>query len=156
MRKYLEENEAIYDVRDEATMGAWAYEVNVDREKAAILGLTEQEIAFAARFAMDGSTALETSINERNTTINVSLSKPASGTPQTIEDVIIGVDSSGLPVRLRQVATVERNRDLERIQRVDGERAIRISALVDQKLSTPEAEQAGILSFFEDIFSGLT
>ena len=50
---------------------------------------------------------------------------------------------------MRQVATVKRIRNIERLQRIDRQRALRLSALVKPSITSAEAEQKKLQAFFD-------
>ena len=63
----------------------------------------------------------------------------------------MGYSPSGAPIHLQDLAQLSRQRSIERIQRVDGQRAMRLSALVDPKQSSAENGQTDITAAFEKI-----
>jgi multidrug efflux pump subunit AcrB len=148
MRDYLSSREAVYDLRDEAGLGSWEYQIEVDRPLAMRLGLSEAGIALAARGALEGEKAVELPIKERKADVRVRLDGMQELDRQLLEDLVVGTGPAGESVRLRQVAQVKRVRSIERIQRIDGQRAVRLSALVDPKQSSAEEEKAFIDSHY--------
>ncbi|MCB9682380.1 MAG: efflux RND transporter permease subunit [Alphaproteobacteria bacterium] len=135
----------VSDVRTEVAPGAVTFDVQVDPERAAALGLREADVALAVRAAMDGATAIDLPVDERTTEVRVAL--PAPTDRAGVADLPVRLPD-GRTVRLRQVADVVRNRSIERIQRVDGERSVRITADVDADVTSTDDERAALDAAF--------
>jgi multidrug efflux pump subunit AcrB len=147
---HLESRPGVRDVRNEAGEGTEEFRVDVDRACAARFGLREAQVAFAARAALDGTPAIELPLDERTTEVRVGLAWP-QGEPdlEGLRDVPLRTQSGDV-IRLRQVADVVRGRSVARISRVDGQRAVRVSALVDPDQTTPEREQLSLEAAFAE------
>ena len=146
---HLESRPGVRDVRNEAGEGTEEFRVVVDSGRAARFGLREAQIALAARAALDGNPATELPLDERTTEVRVGLAWPG-GRPdlEGLGDVPLRTPGGDV-IRLRQVATITRDRSVARISRVDGQRAVRVSALVDPEQTTPEEEQTSLEAAFE-------
>ena len=152
LKSHLESRPAISDVRIEDGIGGWEYTIEIDPQRATTLGVTNGQIAQLSRRAIEGESAIELTLNERNTKVIVreaNLTEYASAAE--LGNLSLGFTPQGVPIQLRDVANIERHLSTERIQRVDGQRAIRLSALVDSKLSSSENEQILINEAFETI-----
>ncbi|MGC6513089.1 MAG: efflux RND transporter permease subunit [Myxococcota bacterium] len=139
---------ATRDVKVELRDGAQTFEIRVDREQAAVFGLREAQVAMAARAALDGELAIELPLGERATEVRVSW--PEEQDRAALADTPI-VLSDGTTIRLRQVAEVERVTGLERIQRVDGQRAVRVSAQIDAFATSASDEQQALETAFAEM-----
>ena len=152
LQSHLDSKPGVSDIRLESGLGGWEYLIQVDPDRAATSGIPSGLIAQAARQAIDGQSALELTLGERNTKLLIrekGLSERASSAE--IRQVRVGYSSAGEPIFLQDLAQLQRKRSIERIQRVDGQRAMRLSALVDPKLSSAESEQADITAAFDKI-----
>ncbi len=150
LEDHLRQRAGVRDVRNEASRGTEEFRVEVDTASAARLGLREGQIALAARAALDGQVALELPLGERTTEVRVSIAGlQTRGTDlEAVRDTPVATPSGAL-VRLRQVADVVRTRGIAQISRVDGQRAVRVSALVDQDVTTAEEEQVALEAAFD-------
>ncbi|MEC7986118.1 MAG: efflux RND transporter permease subunit [Myxococcota bacterium] len=149
--EFLASREAVFDVQVKAVQGPWEYEVQFDRDKGALLGVSEAQVAALARGAIDGNEAITMPIDERKTSVYVRMRDQGYTPHERLSELIVGYTSRGDPVYLSQVATLERKQYIERLQRVNGQRALRISALVNPELSTAEEEQGQIEEFFAQL-----
>lgn len=141
LRDHLAQRPGVEDIRLELQPGSASYSIRVNPEKASRWGLQEAQIAQAVRGMFDGATAAEISVSERLTEVRVSSTKPTS--LQALSDQLLRLPD-GRQVRLRQVADVVRSQGIERIQRVDGIRSIRLHAGIEGKITTAQAERAGL------------
>ncbi|MFT7521146.1 MAG: multidrug efflux pump subunit AcrB, partial [Kiritimatiellia bacterium] len=145
---HLRQRPGVLDVRVSAGRGADAVKIDVDPEVARRYGLTEGDIAVAARASIAGLPSIEISDRERNTPVRV---RWAGSTALGLDQVgDLPVVTSQFTMRLRDVASIHRVREPQRIDRVDRQRAVRISATVDPDVSTPEREQAAFDIVYAD------
>jgi len=151
LREFLGQQTGVFDIRDESTQGNWELRIDVDLDQAGRFGLTQSQIASAARAAMDGDLAVELPIGERSTEVRVGLLGTEQLDRAGLEAMAV-MTPSGSTVRLSQVAEIHRVRGIERINRVDGQRAVRVSALVDPLITTPESVKVKL----DGLFSGIS
>jgi multidrug efflux pump subunit AcrB len=147
--EHLAGRPGVLDALSDATPGEQQLQVEVDPLAAARFGLREAQIVGAARAALDGVVAVELPVDERATEIRVRLAGLDGADLERVRDLPL-ITPAGT-IRLRQVAEVRRGRGLERIQRVDGLRSVRVSANVDPAVSTPELERAALDEAFAAI-----
>lgn len=149
LEAHLRSRAGVEGVRTDATPGAVTYRVEVDPGRAAALGLREAQVALAVRAALDGNTALEMAVDERTTEVRVGTRAPTDRAQLADLPVVL---PDRRVVRLRQLADVVRSRSPERIRRVDGQRAVRVTADVDDALTSSTEEQQAL----EAAYAGLT
>ncbi len=141
MTAHLSARPGVRDVRTDAVPGSLRFEVEVDEAAARRLGLTVGEVARAVRGAVDGQLALEQSVGGRTAEVRVVWPEPAS--LDAVGDLPVRAPD-GRMVRVRELATVRRVRGVERIGRVDGQRAVRVSAEVDARATSAEEERIAL------------
>lgn len=152
LKSHLESRSSVSDIRLESGLGGWEYTLDIDESKAAVAGIPNGLLAMAARQAIDGENSMELTLGERNTKVILrekGLSENASSAD--IGNVQLAFSANGLPIYLRDIAQINRQQAIERIQRVDGQRAIRLSAMVDPKKSSAETEQLELAGVFAGI-----
>ncbi len=143
---HLRTRPGVRDVVSDLGVGAPSFEVRVRPDAASRLGLSEAEVALAARAAIEGADSLDLPLAGRTTPTVVAL-------PPLLGHAGLGDLPTLLPdgsrVRLRQVADVARTSGVERIGRVDGQRAIRITADVDLAQTSSTAEHNALDALME-------
>ena len=147
LEAHLLSRQGVFDVRNEGLSTMETFDVQVDSVEAARFGVREAQVSSLVRAAMDGVLALQLPLRDRTTEVRVGLAGYDNAGLQDVADIPLQ-GSDGRMVRLRQVAQVSRATTPSRIQRVDRQRAVRVSALVDVDRSTPEAEVAGVEEAF--------
>jgi HAE1 family hydrophobic/amphiphilic exporter-1 len=106
--------------------GAPQLTVEIDRERAASLGISLSSIASEIRTAMDGSTATTMSSGDRLLNVNVMLrNSDRAGLPNL--DAVFVLSRSGQRVSLSNVAKIAESRAPSSIRREKQERVIRIT-----------------------------
>ena len=138
---HLEARPGVMDLEVGDELGAPQLVVTPDPARAAAYGLREAHVAAAARAALEGVTAVSIPVEERATDVVVRLAGLERADRDRVGDLPVATPD-GRVIRLRQVAEVRRARELAKIQRVDGQRALRLAADVDRAHTTPEAEAA--------------
>ncbi|MEM7153158.1 MAG: efflux RND transporter permease subunit [Myxococcota bacterium] len=136
LKVYLYGTEGVTDVRDNYGTGKETFRVQVDQDRAALYGLTELDVAQAVRTAVDGLVAAEVSIDEEPVEIVVRYAEGRSRDRRGIRNLVI-TNASGRAVRLDQVASVERTREVGFIRREDGLRLVSVLADTDREVLPP-------------------
>lgn len=126
----------VSDIRDDYGSGRETFRVRVDQDRAARLGLTELQIGQAVRTAIDGLLALEVSIDEEPVDIVVRYAEARSRGRNALRDLVIATPSGSF-VRLDQVASIERTREVGFINREDGFRTVQVLGELDVDVSAP-------------------
>ncbi len=99
-----------------------------------LLGLTTQGLAIQVRHALFGIEAQDLQIGDEEVTVRVVLPEQARSSLDDLRRLRIAVPS-GRRVPLEEVATVTTTRGYASITRVDGKRAVKITAEVDQDVT---------------------
>ena len=141
---HLAARPGVSDVRTDLGKGRDAFEVQVDGARASRFGLTEGQIARATRAAIDGEVALELPLDETTTEVRVGYRNPDGRA--AVSDLQLA-SPAGM-VRLRQVADVVRTQGVARITRVDGQRAVRVTADLDVDTTSAVAERDALEAAF--------
>jgi multidrug efflux pump subunit AcrB len=151
--------EGVSDLRDDYGAGKETFVVEVDQDRAARVGLTELEVANAARAAIDGITALEVSIDEQQVDIVVRIEGAESRGRQRLADLLIAIPGGGA-VRLDQIARISRTREAGFINREDGFRTVRVLGEIDTEVRGPLEVAAEVQQRWDselvDRFDGVT
>ncbi len=137
----LDDMDGVFDIRDDYGSGKETLSVSVDQDRASRFGLSEREVGNAVRATVDGLTALEVSIDEQQVDIIVRHSGGQTRDKARLADTIIATPGGGF-VRLDQVATIERTREVGMIRREDGQRTVAVLADIDTEVTAP-LEAAG-------------
>jgi len=138
LEEFLRARDGVVDLRSEVSGAEDTYIVKADTAAAAAFGLRQREISGAVRAAHDGLLGGELQVGQRTSDMLVSTTGGVAGGMASVFDTPVG------GARLRQIAEVERRREPGRTQRVDGMRAIRVSAEVDERVTTAENEAAAL------------
>ncbi len=139
--RHLEARSGVHQIEAEWGLGGDSLEVQVNEARAARAGLRVADVSQAVRYALDGATALELSVDEENTRVQVSHKTPK--TKEELSNLVLRRPDGG-SVRLRQVAEVLRVRSLERISRVNGARAVRVVAELDPEETETSREREAL------------
>lgn len=150
---HLKQRPGVSDVRTDLGLGAPAFEVRVRPEAAARWGLSEAEIAVAARAAISGADA-------QDVLVAGALTPTVAGLPSLRSAEALGDLPTALPdrriVRLRQLADVTRVQGVARIGRVDGQRSIRVTASLDPEATSGSAEMLALNATMPQETGGVT
>jgi multidrug efflux pump subunit AcrB len=107
------------------------FEVNVDREKAAILGLSQRDVAQAALFSLNSNASVNPSVftdprtgNQYN--VVVQLDEPYRQTPEDLGRLFVTTNER--PVLLSSIASITQSTGPVEIERKYQQRLVRVSA----------------------------
>jgi multidrug efflux pump subunit AcrB len=139
----------VTDIRDNYGSGKETFRVQVDQDRAALHGLTEMDVAEAVRTAVGGVVALEVSIAEDPVDIVVRLAGGRGRSREQLRDVLI-TNGDGQSIRLDQVATLERTREVGFVRREDGQRTVSALADVDPDVVTAFEASKKIQAFWDE------
>ena len=149
LKAYVRDLEGARDIDDDSGIGKETFAIRVDQDLAALYGLSELEIANAARAAIDGLVATEVSIDEQRVEIVVR-TEGAQGLDRAgIGSLTISTAGGGV-VRLDQVARLERIRELGSIRRRDGQRTVAVTADVDAQVLTAIDASKKIKTYWDE------
>ncbi len=171
----LEEN-SFRDVKNSATETATEYSLKFDRNKMAELGLDYQTLILTLRIGLASYTACTVTIDDETYDLNVKFDGNSITSVDELNDFVVGADSDGKAVKLRDICGVTENKVEACIRRTDGKQMISVSAalpgvdtgtaskqmqkIAEEVLSNPEYEgygfeSSGISSYLTDAFTGL-
>jgi HAE1 family hydrophobic/amphiphilic exporter-1 len=137
MLRYLPEIENPEVNLDE---GAPELSIEIDRDRAAALGVSLSAIATEIRTAMNGTTATTISQGDKLINVNVMLrEEDRIGLPNL--DALFVLSRSGARVSLSNLATITEGRATSSIRRENQERVLRISGDLPQGMAATEMQQ---------------
>ncbi|MBT8128331.1 MAG: efflux RND transporter permease subunit [Gammaproteobacteria bacterium] len=115
--------------------------VDIDRQRAADLGIHIDSIGQALRIALEGSVISDYIEGDRQFDIRLRMPRSDSETPEVLSNLLIG-QHGGQPVRLFEVASISRGPAPAWIQRDQQQRIVEITASIDDKVGLDETMQA--------------
>lgn len=119
--------EGIRDVEMDYDEGKPELQINIDRQKAAYLGLNVAQIGQEIANSMQGVIASEFRQNGEETNIRVRLSENYRDDLEALKDLTI-ISSNGNAIALKQVASISRENGPSEINREDQLRVITVTA----------------------------
>ncbi|UCD55437.1 MAG: efflux RND transporter permease subunit [Candidatus Omnitrophota bacterium] len=149
---YLKSLKGVTDIDTDYKFGKEEITVEVNKNKATAASLTTQDIAEGVRNAVAGG--LATSIKqvkaEEEIDILVRFPKGYREDTSVFEKIVIP-NKFGKLINLKDVAAFKKQKKLESYKHLDGKRALRVTALVDEKNITSVKANALIRKKFENI-----
>ncbi len=147
--KYFEELEAIADelksklakipgvtdINDNYALGQEEIKLHIDEDKASEYGLTVQQIALTTRNAFEGTKATVFRDGDEEIDVIVKFSESTRRGVEDVEDLKL-MGAMGVPVPLRDVAQLSVAQGYSTIHRYKQERAITITANVDESVAS--------------------
>ncbi|MFQ6111850.1 MAG: efflux RND transporter permease subunit, partial [Nitrospinota bacterium] len=123
----LQKIPGVVDIDDDYRLGKREFTVRVDEAKSRLWGITAGEVADTIRAAFEGTEA--TKFHEQDEEIDV-LVKLLPQYRKSLDDIgsLTLIGEGGRAIPLKEVATFELVRGIDRIRRVDGKRAVRVTA----------------------------
>ena len=144
IREQIKGIRGLVDLKDNYNPAKPELEVQVDREKAALLWMTTGQIAGTVRTAINGTEASKYRVGEDEYKIRVRLREDQRSSPADLENLYITfMNKQGklLSVPLVAVATVKRTSGIADIQRKDQKRVITVTADVQGRVSSEVLQQ---------------
>jgi multidrug efflux pump len=145
---YLNKVPHVYDVRDDYVAGSPTVKVHVDRQKAAMMGLSTNTIGFVLKVAYNGMKVSTFREDNDDYDITVQLSEEERKTTDILRELLIPTTQGLIP--LSTIATFEVTGGLGQINRKNDERIVTVKASVDE-----EIPGAVIRSEAEKYFAGI-
>jgi multidrug efflux pump subunit AcrB len=131
IRNTLEKIPFVQDIRDNYVAGAPTVKVRVDRQKAAMLGLSTEIIGFALKVAFNGIKVSTFREGDEDFDITVQLSKEDRKATDILRELLIPTGNGLVP--LSTIAKFEITGGLGEINRINHERVVTITANVDEQ-----------------------
>lgn len=139
VREVINKIPHVKDVRDDYTEGSPSIQVVIDRQKAALFGLTTDMIGFALKTAYNGLDVSTYRESNEDYDITVRLPEKDRRLTDVLRELMIPVPS-GEMVPLSTLASIEYTGTLGDIVRIDNERVVTVKANVDEtKIPGPVA-----------------
>ena len=127
----LEKIPFVQDIRDDFVAGSPTVGVRIDRQKAAMLGLSTEVVGFALKVAFNGIKVSTFREGDEDFDITVQLSKEDRKATDILRELLIPTGDGLIP--LSTIATVDISGGLGQINRINHERVVTVSANVDEK-----------------------
>ncbi|MBT5532376.1 efflux RND transporter permease subunit, partial [Candidatus Poribacteria bacterium] len=121
----------VYDIGNNFSPGKEEIRVSVDEDRARMHGLDVLQVAGMVRACVDGTVATTFRDGDEDVDVVVKLRGADGASVSQLESLTVG-GSNGAPVPLREVASLHVERGYSAIRRFEGERAITLSANVDE------------------------
>jgi len=131
VRNVLEKIPFVQDVRDDYIPGSPTVEMRVDRQKAAILGLSTDIIGFALKVAFNGLKVSTFREGDEDYDITVQLPESDRKVTDILRELLIPTPQGLVP--LSTVTTFEIGGGLGQVNRIDHERVVTVKANVDEE-----------------------
>jgi len=128
--KILEKIPFVQDIRDDYVAGSPTVSVRVDRQKAALLGLSTEVIGFVLKVAFNGTKVSTFREGDEDYDITVQLSEEDRRSTDILRELLIPTGQGLIP--LSTIASFEVKGGLGQINRVNHERVVTITANVDE------------------------
>jgi len=131
IEKVLEKMPFVQDIRDNYNAGAPTVKVHVNRQRAALLGLSTETIGFALKVAFNGIKV--STFREANEDYDITVQLPKSERSRTdiLRELLLPTDKGLVP--LSTVADFEVTGGLGQVNRINQERVVTVKANVDEK-----------------------
>jgi len=126
----LEKTPYVYDVRDDYVAGSPTVKVHVDRQKAAMLGLSTNTIGFVLKIAYNGMKVSTFRESNDDYDITIQLGEDERKKTDILRELLIPTTQGLVP--LSTIAKFEITGGLGQISRINEERAVTVKANVDE------------------------
>lgn len=130
----LEKMPYVYDVRDDYVAGSPTVKVNIDRQKASMLGLSTNTIGFVLKIAYNGLKISTFREDNDDYDITIQLGEEERKKTDILRELLIPTNQGLIP--LSTIAKFEVTGGLGQINRKDEERVVTVKANVDEDVVT--------------------
>ena len=127
----LEKIPFVQDIRDDYVAGSPTVKVRVDRQRAALLGLSTEVIGFALKVAFNGIKVSTFREGDEDYDITVQLPESDRRVTDILRELLIPTEEGLVP--LSTIAKFEITGGLGQINRINHERVVTVKANVDEK-----------------------
>jgi multidrug efflux pump subunit AcrB len=131
IRKIIEQVPHVEDIRDDYVEGTPSVRVNIDRQKAALFGLTTDSIGFALKTGYNGLDVSTYHEGDEDFDITVQLSDSKRRVTDVLRELMIPAPN-GRMVPLTTLATIDYTGSIGNITRINHERVVTVKANVDE------------------------
>ncbi|MCQ9207674.1 MAG: efflux RND transporter permease subunit [Omnitrophica bacterium] len=149
---FLKSIKGVTDIDTDYKFGKEEIAVEIDEKKASAAYLTVRDVANAVRSAVGGGIATSIKQVKAEEEVNVLVRFPENyrADISVFQNIFIP-NAAGKLINLRDVATFKKQRKLESYKHLDGRRALRVMASVDEKNMTSIAANALVRKEFKNI-----
>ncbi|MGB2705849.1 MAG: efflux RND transporter permease subunit, partial [Candidatus Omnitrophota bacterium] len=149
---YLKTLNGVTDIDTDYKFGKDEITVEVNEKRASSAFLTTQDIAEAVRNAVGGGTATAIKQTKAEEEIDVVVRFPREEREdENVFQRIVVPNKRGNLINLKDVASLNKQKQLESYKHLDGKRALRVMATVDEKNMTAVRANALLRKKFKDI-----
>ncbi|UCH82167.1 MAG: efflux RND transporter permease subunit [Nitrospiraceae bacterium] len=131
IRKIVEQVPHVEDIRDDYVEGTPSVRVAIDRQKAALFGLTTDSIGFALKTGYNGLDVSTYHEGDEDFDITVQLSDPQRRVTDVLRELMIPAPNGRL-VPLTTLARIDYTGSIGNISRINHERVVTVRANVDE------------------------
>ncbi|MFH1845367.1 MAG: efflux RND transporter permease subunit [bacterium] len=142
--------DGVYDVRDDFPGGKQEIRIEIDEERAALVGLSPREIALELRTAVEGLTATTYRDGDEDVDVVVKLREESANSLAEVRSLRI-TTFSGLSIPLSDIATISVNDATTEMKRRNLKRTIIIGADIDDAVTTVDRVVRQLTPHFEEI-----
>ena len=151
IRKIISQVPFVQDVRDDYIEGSPSVKVSVDRQKAAILGLSTKAIGFVLKSAYNGIQVSTYYEADEDYDITIQLPEKERKSTNILNQLFLP-NAAGQLIPLTTIASIDYTGNVGRIVRINHERVVTVKANVDEeKIPGPVARQQA-----EELLSNIT
>ena len=150
LKAELEKIPGVTDINDNYALGQEEIKLQVDEDKANEYGLTIRQIAFTARNAFEGTNATVFRDGDEEIDVVVKLSESGRATLKDVANLKL-IGGTAVPVPLRDVARLDVVPGYSTIYRYKQERAITITANVDENVASTVNVNQRLRAHFDQI-----
>ena len=152
LKEKLHQIDGVYDIRDDFVTGKSEIRLRVKEDRAYQYGLNIFQIAYNVRNALEGNITTTYRDADESVDVIVKYDSDDLGTIANLEELLIPAPS-GTMVPLRDVAEVQEEGGYSEIRRFENERAITVSAAVDNDKTSAFIVNQVLIQTFKDIES---
>ncbi len=149
LKKRMAAIAGVRDVNDSYVLGKEEYRISVQGPEAAAAGLSVAQIGNTVRAAFEGTVATQIQELGEEVAVRVSLSDQARRERGTIDSIQIPNQMGNL-IPLSRVATVSKAQGAATLQHRQGKREIRVTADIDDKVTSSQLANAAVEKFMPD------
>ena len=131
VRGVLEKMPFVQDIRDDYVAGSPTVKVRVDRQRAALLGLSTDVVGFALKVAFNGIKVSTFREGDEDYDITVQLPESDRRVTDVLRELLIPTNTGLVP--LSTIASFEISGGLGQVNRINHERVVTVKANVDEK-----------------------
>ena len=152
LKEKLHQIDGVYDIRDDFVTGKSEIRLRVKEDRAYQYGLNIFQIAYNVRNALEGNITTTYRDADESVDVIVKYNSDDLGTIANLEELLIPTPN-GTMIPLRDVAEAQEEGGYSEIRRFENERAITVSAAVDNDKTSAFAVNQVLIQTFKDIES---